>query len=170
MGHIRDLHPEYVFPPSCTTRAMRPGEVEGRDHYFVEKTDFERRIAAGEFLEWAEYGENYYGSLREEILPALEQGKIVVAELDVQGVRSVQQALPPEQFVSIYVDAGSWDELERRVRARGPMSDSELVKRKKRYEDELTYKNEATYVVPNAQGQLDEAKKRVEAIMNALHG
>jgi len=147
---------------------MRAGEIDGDQYFFLAKEEFERRIAAGDFLEWAHFGENLYGSLKSEILLPLQEGKTLLLELDVQGVRSLQKMIPSEQIITIFVDAGSWAELERRVRARAPISDSELAKRKKRYEDEVTFKDEATHVVVNATGKLDEAKREIDAIINAL--
>ncbi len=168
IDYARALRPEFVYPPSCTTREMRAGDVEGNQYYFISKEEFERRIEAGEFLEWAHFGENLYGSLKKEILPAFEAGKTVLLELEVQGVRYLKTLLPPGHVITVFIDSGSWDELERRARARAPISETELAKRKQRYEDEITFKKEATYVVQNPTGKLDEAKKQIEVIMNAL--
>jgi guanylate kinase len=166
--YARTLHPEFVYPPSCTTREMRAGDREGDQYYFISREEFEQRVAAGDFLEWAHFGENLYGSLKKEILPPLHEGKTLLLELDVQGVRNIKQILPSERIITIFIDSGSWDELERRARARAPISETELAKRKQRYEDEITFKKEATYVVQNPTGKLDEAKKQIEAIMNSL--
>jgi guanylate kinase len=147
---------------------MRPGEQDGGHYYFVNKEEFQRHIAAGEFIEWVQFAGNYYGSLKSEILPYLTEGKIVLDEFDLDGVRAYQRIIPREQFVSIFIDGGSWEELERRVRARAPITDAELEERKKCYEDELKFKNEATYVVQNPAGKVEQAEKRLEDIINAL--
>lgn len=168
IAHIRRLHPEFVYPASCTTREMRAGDVEGDQYHFVSREEFERRINAGEMLEWAQFGENLYGSLKDAVLPPLEEGKIVLRELDVQGIRQIKKLLPADQIVVILIAVASWDELERRVKERAPISESELAKRKLRYEDELTFVSEANFVIQNGDGKLDEAKKQFEDIINSL--
>ena len=166
--HIRSLHPEFIAPVSYTTRAMRPGERDGGHYHFVSREEFQRHIAAGEFIEWVQFAGNYYGSLKSEILPHLAEGKIVLDEFDLDGVRAYQRIIPREQFISIFIDGGSWEDLERRVRARAPITDAELEERKKCYENELKFKNEATYVVQNPTGKVEKAKKQLEDIINAL--
>lgn len=170
IAHVRRLHPEFIYPASCTTRQMRAGDIDGDQYHFVSKDEFEKRIERGEMLEWAQFGENLYGSLKSEIIPPLEKGNIVLRELEVQGIRQIKKLLPAEQVMVIYIEVGSWEELERRVKERAPISETELAKRKLRYEDELTFKPEADFVIQNGAGQLDEAKKQIEDIMNALHG
>jgi guanylate kinase len=166
--HVRALHPEFVAPVSCTTRAMRPNEKDGANYHFVDDAEFKRRIAAGDFLEWAQYGGHYYGSLKTEILPNLAEGKTILDELEVQGARQVKEILPPEQFVSIFIDGGSWGDLERRVRARAPITETELEKRKKRYEDEVSFKNEANFIVKNPEGEVETAKNDLTNIIESL--
>jgi len=77
----------------------------------------------------------------------------------VQGVRLIRDLLPPREFGTIYIDAGSWEVLEKRALLRAPMSEEELRKRKERYEDESSFMAEATYVVSNPEGMLDDAKR-----------
>jgi guanylate kinase len=166
--HIQKLYPEIIFPVACTTRAMRPGDVEGREFFFVTKEEFERRIAIGDFLEWAQYGGNYYGSPKDGVLPYLAEGKILVDELDVQGARQVKAIIPSDQLATIFIDAGLWDDLQRRVRARAPITEAELEKRKQRYEDEMSFKDEATYVVKNPEGEIEQAKQDLAKIVESL--
>lgn len=168
IAHIRATFPELVFPVSCTTRAIRPGEQDGLVYHFISNEVFDSRVSAGEFLEWAEFGGNRYGTLKEEILPALERGKSVLREVDVQGVRAIRAMLPGEQVAVIFIHAGSWEALERRVRARAPITEEELAKRRKRYEDELSYRSEATYEIENKEGALDAAKKEIETLVRSL--
>jgi guanylate kinase len=158
--------PELVFPVSCTTRVPRPGEVEGEKYHFVTQEEFESRRASGEFLEWAPYGGNYYGTLKSQILQPLAIGKTVVREVEVQGARQIL-ALMPEVAI-IFIDAGSWEHLERRIQARAPISDVELLARRKRYEDETTFKNQADAIVYNPNGGLEQAKKDFVAAVQQL--
>jgi len=170
LDHLHSVHPEIIFPVSCTTRARRPGEVSGEKYYFVDKGEFDKRREHGDFLEWASYGNNYYGTLKSEILPPLAQGKTVVREVEVQGARQLIEKIPQESLRVVFIDAGSWNDLERRIRARAPMSDVELLARRKRYEDENAFKPQADSVVQNADGKLEEAKnsfvKAVEGLIS----
>lgn len=161
-------HPQIVFPISCTTRAMRPGEVDGVHYHFLTDDEFAARVAAGEFLEWATYGGYRYGTLRSEIIPALEAGRLVLCEMDVQGARNVRELLPPENIVIIYIYAGPWEDLARRIRGRAPISDADLEARRKHYEDEQSFKAEATYVVNNPDGRFVEADAAFEKILKGL--
>ncbi|MGH7141723.1 MAG: guanylate kinase [Minisyncoccia bacterium] len=159
LSYLHERNPEFVFPVSCTTRAPRPGEQEGEKYFFISKEAFEQKEAFGEFLEWAAYGGNYYGTLRSQILPALESGKTVVREVEVQGARQIERLIPLQSLRIIFIDAGSWENLERRITARAPMSEVELLARRKRYEDEIGFKSQATCVVKNLDGHFDEAKE-----------
>lgn len=166
--HIQEVHPELVYPVACTTRAMRPGDVEGREFYFIQKEEFERRIAADDFLEWAQYGGNYYGKPKDGVLPHLAEGKVLIDELEVQGARQVKAAIPTDQLAIIFIDAGPWDDMEHRIRARAPMSDAELQKRKERYDDEMSFKSEATIVVENPEGRVEQAKQEFASAVESL--
>ncbi|HEV8677412.1 MAG TPA: guanylate kinase [Candidatus Paceibacterota bacterium] len=160
--------PGLVFPVSCTTRAMRPGEASGQTYYFVSPEEFESRVRAGEFLEWAEYGHNRYGTLKSEIIPALERGETVIREIEVQGARQIQEILLPQNLRIIYIDAGSWEELERRITARAPIGAPELEARRKRYQDETSFKARADVVIENRDGGLESAKQEFESAVRAI--
>lgn len=166
--HTVELHPDIVFPISCTTRSMRPGEIDGVQYYFISKETFLDRIQKGDFLEWAQYSGNYYGTLTSEVVPALEKGKVVLAEIEVQGARQVREIIPAESLVIIYIDAGPWEDLVRRIQARAPIPEEELEARRNRYYDEQTFKPEATYVVENFDGKFPEADAAFEKIINGI--
>jgi len=168
MKRARELHPEIVFPVSCTTRAMRPGEMDGEAYHFITEDEFTRRIEGGEFLEWASYGGYRYGTLASEILPALEAGKLILREVEVQGARSIRKLLPAESIAVIYIHAGPWEHLERRIRGRAPISEEDLAARQRHYEDEQSFKAEATYVVDNPDGKFKEADEAFESIITGL--
>lgn len=168
LSHVREEFsdkPDLVFPVSCTTRAKRPGEEEGKTYYFVSREDFEARIERDEFLEWAEYSGNLYGTLKSEIVDPLEAGKVVVREVEVQGARSILSLFERSMLRVVYIEAGTWDEFERRIRKRAPISDAELEKRYTRYEDEVTFRDTADDVISNREGELQEAKKQFEGIV-----
>lgn len=169
LDHLHAVHPEIIFPISCTTRVPRPGEMEGEKYYFVSKGEFEKRREREDFLEWASYGGNYYGTLKSEIISPLTQGKTVVREVEVQGARQLLATVPQETLRIIFIDAGSWDDLERRIRARAPMGEVELLARRKRFEDERAFKPQANCVVQNVNGKLAEAKESfVKTVENLI--
>ncbi len=168
VAHLKQTHPEVVFPVSCTTRAPREGEKEGVHFYFVSPEAFDAKAAADEFLEWATYGGNRYGTLKSEIIPALDAGKTVVREVEIQGAEHIIQSLPPENVASIYVDAGSWDNLQKRILARAPMSEAELALRRDRYEKEILFATRADVTIQNSDGGLEQAKEAFVAAVEQL--
>jgi guanylate kinase len=160
MDAARRAFPNAVFPRSWTTRLPRPGEIEGKSFFFVDAAAFERACAEGAFLEAAVYGGHRYGTLAEEILPALMAGKLVVREVDVQGARAIKVQIPAARIRTIFVHAGSWDSLVKRIRARAPMDDEELARRYARYADEMAFEAEADAVVLNCDGELAAAEQQ----------
>ena len=149
MKHAIARFPELVLPYSYTTRPRRSEHIEN-DHYkFIEKTEFERMISEGAFLEWAEYGGNYYGTLKEEVLADIAAGKVLLKEMEVQGARQVRDILPADQLATVFIDAGGWDEHLKRVQSREAMDEAQLEKRKQRFLDEVTFKDEADVVIDN---------------------
>ena len=115
---------EFYFSISTTTRAPRPGEQDGREYHFVSKEAFEEGIKAGEFLEYAVVHGNYYGTSLVPVKRALEEGKLVIFDIDVQGHRLVRAKMG-DITTSAFITPPSLAELERRLRARG--SDDEAV-------------------------------------------
>ena len=161
-------HPELVIPYSYTTRARRADHIEN-DHYrFISREEFERRADAGEFLEHAEYGGNCYGTLKGEVLADIEAGKVLLKEMEVQGARQVHALLPKDRVVAVFIDAGSWEELTKRVHAREPMDQEQLAKRRHRYEDEITFKPEADVVIDNTSDREGAKAHFLDLVQSAL--
>ncbi len=166
---------ETAFPDlntlvTCTTRTPRPGEVQEVDYHFFTREEFEQKISSGEFLEWAEYGGNLYGTLRSSIEDALADGEVLLATIEVQGARHVRDLVPPQELATIYIDAGGWDVLARRIQARAAIEPKELAKRHERYLDEVTFKEEADYVIENPDGGLEEAEQSfIDTIATIRH-
>jgi guanylate kinase len=117
MAAVRYRHPEVWVSVSCTTRAPRPGELEGVQYHFMSPPDFDHMVQRGEFLEWAEYAGNRYGTPRQPVLDKLSQGVPAVLEIELQGARQIKQLMPEAQFV--FLAPPSWTELERRLIGRG---------------------------------------------------
>ena len=114
-------------PVSATTRRPRPGERDGREYHFVSLPDFGRMVDAGEFLEWAAYDGNRYGTPRRPVERRLGVGMPALLEIDLQGARQVRAAMPDAQLV--FLAPPSWEELERRLVGRGT-EDAETVRRR----------------------------------------
>lgn len=152
---------DLVFPVSCTTREKRPGEKEGETYYFVSRDEFQKRIANDDFLEFAEYGGNLYGTLKSEIVNSLEAGQCVAREVEIQGAETILGIFPREHLFIIYIDAGPWENVERRIRGRAPISEDELILRKERFDEEITFKNKADLVIYNRDGEMKKAQQNI---------
>jgi guanylate kinase len=160
--------PKFVFPISHTTRAIRPGEKDGETYHFITVERFRDGIAKGEFLEWAlVHQENYYGTLKKPIMDALEEGKIVVREVDVQGFRSIKAVVPSANLVSIFLKAGSKQELLERIKKRGKLPEEEMKRRMESMEKELAIAPEFDYQVWSLENQVDRCVGAVEEIIRA---
>jgi guanylate kinase len=168
LKYLREQMPEVVFPISCTTRPMRPGEVEGAVYHFISDEEFQRRAANEEFLEWVYTDGKRYGTLKSQIMSALEQGKTVVREIDIKGFYKIQAIIPKEVLRAIYIDAGTWEDLEKRILARAPIEQTELASRRARFEEEAPFKAHADVVVANPDGGLEQAKQDFIAAVKTL--
>jgi guanylate kinase len=114
---IRRNHPDVWLSVSATTRAPRPGETEGVEYHFVDENEFDRLVAAGEFLEHATYAGHRYGTPRAPVLQRLAAGVPALLEIDLQGARQVRAAMPDSLLV--FLAPPSFDELARRLTGRG---------------------------------------------------
>lgn len=153
-------HRELQMSISATTRAARPGEVHGRDYYFLSRSQFEEMIAASEFLEWTEYAGNYYGTPRTFVEEQLADGKTVLLEIEVVGARVVHKYFP--DALRIFILPPSLTELERRLRDRAKDSPTAIERRLKHAKAELAAKDEFDIQIVNddletALGQLEAA-------------
>lgn len=149
VGGLRERLPELYFSVSATTRAPRAGEVHGRDYLFVTTAEFDGLIERGELLEWAEIhgGLQRSGTPREPVETALAAGLPVLVEVDLQGARAVKAALP--EAVTVFLDPPSFDELARRLAARGTESAAQLARRLETAREELAARDEFDVVVVN---------------------
>ena len=117
VAHLRKAHPEVWLSVSATTRRPRPGEVHGVQYFFVDDEEFDKLVANGELLEWAEFAGNRYGTPRGAVLEHLDRGEPVLLEIDLQGARLVREAMPEARLV--FLAPPSWEELVRRLTGRG---------------------------------------------------
>lgn len=139
--------PEVELSVSATTRDPRPGEVDGREYHFLDPEDFAARIAASDFLEWAEYSGNRYGTLRSEVEERTARGAPVVLEIEVQGARQVRETMP--EAVRIFIEPPSPDELRRRLEGRGTDEPEVIERRLEEARKELAAKDEFAHRVTN---------------------
>lgn len=159
-------YPEFVFPISCTTREKRPSEKEGEIYRFITKGEFKRRIERDEFLEWAVVHEDdYYGTLKLPIEEALLQGKTVIREVDVQGLRSIREIINKGTLVSVFLMVPSWEILKVRILRRAKMSKGELERRYQSYLREQKWAEECDYVVESPEGRESECIANVEDVI-----
>ncbi|CAM3994485.1 guanylate kinase [Smaragdicoccus niigatensis] len=137
-----------MFSVSATTRAPRPGEVEGRDYYFVTDAEFDRMIDTGDMLEWATiHGLQRSGTPAAPVRAALEAGHPVLVEVDLQGARLVRAAMP--EAISVFIAPPSWDELVARLRGRGTESPEAVARRLETARTELAAQDEFDVVLVN---------------------
>jgi guanylate kinase len=128
-------HPELYLSISATTRSPRDGEIDGEDYYFLDRAEFEAKIAAGDLLEWAEFAGNYYGTPKTAINNQLDRGESVLLEIELEGARQVRHLF--EQAISVFILPPSIDELEHRLRTRNRDTDEAIVKRLARAQIEI---------------------------------
>lgn len=168
LAYARQMFPELYFAVSCTTRLPRAGEREGGTYYFLSDADFDEKIHAGEFLEWAEFGGARYGTLRAEIVTPLCQGRVVIREVELQGILAIKEQICARNRTIVYVDAGGWEVLERRIRGRAPITSEHLALRKERYQAESQWKAFADIVIENRDGRLAEAEQAFQKLLTDI--
>jgi guanylate kinase len=147
-AYIREHNPEIHLSVSATTRAPRPGEIDGVHYYFVDDAEFDRLIAGGELLEYAVvHNKSRYGTPRAPIDAALAAGKTVLLEIDLQGARQVRRAEPAATL--IFLLPPTWDELVQRLVGRGTENAEERTRRLKTAKVELAAQNEFDHLIVN---------------------
>ncbi|WP_296666348.1 guanylate kinase [Demequina sp.] len=145
---LRDMAPEVYVSVSATTRAARPGEVDGVHYHFIGPEEFDRRVAAGDFLEWAVvHGQNRYGTLRGPVDERLATGEPVLLEIDLQGARQVKASMPDAHFV--FLSPPSWDELVNRLVGRGTEDQEERERRLATARQEMAAAEEFDQIIVN---------------------
>lgn len=151
---------------SMTTRAPREGEIHGVSYYFATREEFEKTIAEGGFLEYADVFGNYYGTPKAMVVEKLEQGRDVVLEIDVQGAINAKKVYP--ESVLIFILPPSLEELRARIVGRGTETEDVINLRLSKALEEMSYIDKYDYYVVN--DVIDDAIIRTEAIMLAEHG
>ncbi|MBD2202832.1 guanylate kinase [Calothrix sp. FACHB-1219] len=156
-------HPELYYSVSMTTRSPRPGEINGKHYYFVSRAKFEQLVAQREFLEWAEFAGNYYGTPREAVLNQVGSGKLVVLEIELEGARQIRTSFSSAH--SIFILPPSFDELEKRIRDRAQDSEAAIARRLQRAQEEIKAADEFDIKIVN-----DDFETTVKALEADLFG
>jgi guanylate kinase len=148
---------------SATTREPRDGEVNGRDYHFLSRQDFDRRVAAGEFVEHAEYAGHRYGTLWSELA---RPARGIVLEIDVQGARQVRDTLPEAK--RIFIEPPSFEDLARRLDRRGADSPGQIERRLAAAREELAARDEFDHRIVN--DDLERASRELTALVATMSG
>lgn len=156
---LLERHPEFYLSVSATTRTPRPGEVDGQDYYFLTQDQFQAMIAANQLLEWAEYAGNYYGTPRAKVEEQINQGAIVLLEIEVVGARLIQKSFP--EALRIFILPPSVAELEYRLRSRGKDSEAAMLRRLEHAKEEIAAREEFDLQIVN--DDLETALVAIEA-------
>ena len=155
---------EVTMSVSATTRPKRPGETDNVDYHFVDDAEFQRMIAAGDFVEWAPVFGHRYGTPKNPVKAALRGGRDILFDIDWQGTQQLQAAMG-EDLVTIFILPPSMPELERRLRARGTDAEDVIQDRMARAASEISHWPEYEYVLVNH--DMDECLDQVRSIVAA---
>ena len=159
---------DFVYSVSCTTRTPRPGEVHGEDYFFLTQEDFQKHIAAGDFLEYAEVHGRFYGTLKSTVLTHLTNGVDVLLDVDTLGAASIRAC--PDPFIQaaltdVFIMPPGLDELARRLRRRGTESEEQIAMRLHNASGEMQKWRDYRYTLIS--GSMEEDIEKFRAIMRA---
>lgn len=153
---------------SATTRNPRRGEVDGVDYHFLTHEQFQNKIEQDAFLEWAEYGNNSYGTLKSEITASCQEGKDTILEIEVNGALQVrEQDLSPARSVLIFLIPASSSHLKKRLRKRNTESKQQLTQRLEIARAEISKMDEYDYCVINAENEIEQTVSQIQTIVVA---
>jgi guanylate kinase len=162
-AELRRICPEIWISVSVTTRNPRPGEVNGREYYFVDDLEFDRMVADGEFLEWDQHFGRKYGTPRKPVESRLKAGEPALLEIDLAGARQVRRSMPDALFV--FLSPPSWEELVRRLTGRGTEPPGGLADRLVRAKVELVAGSEFDVTLVNTSVQ--DVGRRMVTLMDS---
>ena len=160
LARIMAKRDDLTFSVSATTRPPRPGEVDGREYYFLDREQFEEMIRCGEFLEYDEHAANYYGTPRRQAEEKMERGHVLL-DIEPNGAAAVKKSAP--EATLIFIMPPSMEELERRLRGRGDTSEEQIAMRLERAVWEMEQRSWYNYVVVN--DDVDRCAEEILAII-----
>ncbi|MFF0629985.1 guanylate kinase [Streptomyces sp. NPDC004296] len=161
VAHLRKVHPEIWLSVSATTRKPRPGERHGVQYFFVDDEEFDKLVANGELLEWAEFAGNRYGTPRQAVLDRLAAGEPVLLEIDLQGARQVRESMSDADLV--FLAPPSWEELVRRLTGRGTEAPEVIERRLEAARIELAAEKEFDVTLVNT--SVEDVSRELLALM-----
>ncbi len=164
-GALRQQARSLHYSVSATTRAPRPGEVDGINYFFKTRDEFEMMIQHDQLLEWAEYAGNYYGTPREYVEHTIAEGNDIILEIEVQGALQVKQKFPHGIF--LFLMSPTFEELKNRIVGRGTESEETILRRMNIAREELMLMEQYDYVVVN--DEVIKACDRIRGIIAAEH-
>jgi guanylate kinase len=156
-------HPELKLSVSCTTRAKRDGEQEGVNYFYLKRDEFENCVKNNEFLEWAEFSGNYYGTKKMFVETCLKLGQYLILEIDTKGALNVKRIMP--EAVLIFIAPPSIEELEHRLRGRNTETEEAIQKRLASIKLEIENSKKFDYKIIN--DTVDNAVMKLEEIISA---
>lgn len=154
-------HPDFVFSISCTTRPIREGEVDGVNYFYVSKEEFKQSIKNKEFLEWAKFSDNYYGTKKEFVQQRFDENKNLILDIDTQGALQIKEQMP--ESVLIFIAPPSYQDLEFRLRNRKTESEEAIAKRLDFVKLEIRNSECFDYIIVN--DQVENAVSELENII-----
>jgi guanylate kinase len=163
---LLDAVPELELSVSATTRDPRGSERDGVHYHFMDDEEFERRVAAGEFIEHAGYASHRYGTPRSEVDPRLDAGRSVVLEIELQGARQIRETVP--EAVQVFIAPPSPEDLRRRLEGRGTDSPEQITNRLAVAAEELAARDEFGYVIEN--DDVDRASRELAELVRSHLG
>lgn len=159
---ILETNSDIVLSVSATTRQPRKGEIDGESYFFLSDAEFDRLIESGEMLEFAVvHGTHRYGTPRQPVLAAIEAGKNVLLEIDIQGASQVKEQMP--EAITVFIAPPSWNELVRRLEGRGTEDAGEMQRRLATARIELQAQDQFDHVVVN-----DDVAKCAQSVVELL--
>lgn len=160
--------PDFVYAVSCTTRAPRPGEIEGEDYHFLSEEQFDHRLAAGEFLEYAEVHGSRYGTLKNAVTENLRKGIDVLIDIDTKGAASIRACGDPfvlDALVDVFIMPPNLEELRRRLMKRGSETEEQIATRLQNAAGEMERWRDYKYTLIS--GSMEEDIEKFRAVMRA---
>jgi guanylate kinase len=164
VAYLRSIHPDIWLSVSVTTRRPRPGERDGVQYHFVDNDEFDKLVANGELLEWAEFAGNRYGTPRQAVAERLEAGVPVLLEIDLQGARLVRESMPDARLV--FLAPPSWEELVRRLTGRGTEPPEVIERRLAAARVELAAEEEFDLTLVNT--SVEDVARELLALMTRI--
>ncbi len=157
-------HPEFKLSISCTTRGMREGEIHGKNYFFLSVDEFKNCAENGEFLEWAEFSGNFYGTKKSFVEECLEKGENLILEIDTKGALNVKKIMP--EAVLIFIAPPSLEELEARLRGRHTETEEAIQKRLASIKLEIENSKQFDYVIVN--DTVENAVSKLEGLIEGV--